>query len=51
MSNNEAVTSQPKSRTINVEVPNIDVDHLIQGNWEAKVTDCFEDIPVCRSNL
>ncbi len=46
MAEGATVTAQP-TKKVTVEVPNIDIDHLIQGNWQVKMTDCLTDPVVC----
>jgi Cys-rich protein (TIGR01571 family) len=43
----EPVTSQPRATTVTVEVPNIDVNHLMKGNWQVGCLDCFNDPAMC----
>ena len=44
----EPVTSQPTSKSINVEVPEIDVNELIQGDWKVGHFECLKDPPMCK---
>jgi hypothetical protein len=44
----EPVTSQPRATTVTVEVPNIDVNHLMKGNWQVGCLDCFNDPAMCK---
>ena len=44
----EPVTSQPTSKSINVEVPEIDVNDLLQGDWKVGHLECLKDPPMCK---
>ncbi len=44
----EPVTSQPRSQTVNVEIPEIDVNHLMQGNWKVGLCNCLDDPVMCK---
>ena len=42
------VTSQPTSRSVNVEVPNVDVNDLLKGDWKVGHTECLNDPAMCK---
>jgi len=41
------VTSQPRSQQIQIDVPQIDFNHLMQGNWRKGCLECLDDPPMC----
>ena len=42
------VTSQPRSQQIQIDVPQIDFNHLMQGNWRKGCLECLDDPPMCK---
>ena len=47
----EAVTSQPRSVSVtipNVEIPKLDFNDLIQGDWKVGHFECLNDPPMCK---
>ena len=42
------VTSQPRTVSVNVEVPQLDFNDLIQGDWKVGHFECLNDPPMCK---
>lgn len=43
----EPVTSQPKSLKVDVDIPDIDINYLMKGNWRVGYLECLADPPMC----
>lgn len=48
MADTEPVTSQPKSTTVNVDVPNLDWQKMFKGDWQVGCMDCLNDPVMCK---
>ncbi len=49
-------TTQPDGtkiggQTVTVKVPKLDLEQLNHGEWSSSMTDCLEDLPVCKYQL